>query len=149
MNSWLRFTSVLIFDFRWQEYGCIWVWGCRRNSSNSRDVFSQIVNMTINNWKIENPSVPVSELSCCVSARERWVYWWGQKATSIEAAERTAVTAAWRELQNTKTQNRCHKIHLLRVVYRLYHIVLLFWWNQNQCRAQRSRLCYLAKISYC
>lgn len=29
--------------------------------------------------------------------------------------------------KKTSARNRCHKIHFLRVVYRLLHIMLLFW----------------------
>lgn len=41
-------------------------------------------------------------LSCCVSVRERWVYWRRREAMSTVAAETTAVTAAWRGLENRK-----------------------------------------------
>lgn len=47
-----------------------------------------------------------------------------------------------------KAQNICYKIHFLRVVCRLYHIMLLFWWKRNQHATQRSGLRYLAKISH-
>lgn len=67
----------------------------------SRPALSQTVTVAVRElWRLP---VPVSELSCCVSARERWVYRWAREAKSIEAAERTAVTAAWRELPNANS----------------------------------------------
>lgn len=83
------------------------------------------------------------------------VFLWGRDELAGDRRRRAARLRRrrlWLQLggnyETQKAQNRGYKIHFLRAVYILQHIMLLFWRNWNQYTAQRSRLHYLAKILY-
>lgn len=101
--------------------------------------------------KINNRSVPASELSCHASATERWVYR-GRRAAGIEAAATTAVTAAWRELRDARARyGWCErKENTLPEGGAQTFTTLCFCFHEteNQYRAQRSRLHYLSEKMY-